>query len=45
MPNRLVDFTFSVEDWIAAFRIVFEAVAGFFKELFGVDLFKLIQNN
>ena len=41
MPNRLIDFTFSIEDWIQAFRLAFQAFADFFKELFGLDLFKI----
>lgn len=34
-----IPFDFSIDDWIARFRLLFETVANFLKEAFGIDLF------
>lgn len=34
-----IPFSFSIEDWVERFRQLFEIVANFLKEGFGINLF------
>ncbi len=34
-----IPFDFSIQDWLDRFRTLFEIVANFLKEAFGIDLF------
>ena len=38
--TSLIDFSFSIEDWLGYFQQLFEIVADFFRRAFGIELFK-----
>ncbi len=38
--TSLIDFSFSIEDWLGYFQQLFEIVADFFRRAFGIEIFK-----
>ena len=38
--TSLIDFSFSIDDWLGYFQQLMEILADFFRRAFGIELFK-----